>query len=346
MRPDELLIIAANEVISLLEGREKEIIQLVSEVYKAHEQGKSALPHSSFLRFPDSPLNRIIALPAFLGEPFNVAGIKWVASFPGNLQQGMDRASATLVLNSVATGRPEIFMDASIINGKRTAASAALAAQYLHTEQPLTGIGILGCGFINFEIVRFLTVVFPKVKRLVLYDLDESRAHFFKEKIQRQFKHIEEIILAKNVPTLLAETELISLATTVGTPYLTDISPLSKGSTLLNVSLRDLAPEIILQCDNVVDDADHVCRAQTSPHLAEQQVGHREFIRCSLAAILLDKEPARKADTDISIFSPFGLGILDIALAQWVAQLALDTGKGVRIPAFLPAPWMVHEESS
>jgi 2,3-diaminopropionate biosynthesis protein SbnB len=336
---DELLIITANEIISLLENREKEIMQLVGEAYKVHEQGESTLPHSSFLRFPNNNLNRIIALPAFLGGSFNIAGIKWVASFPGNLQHGIDRASATLVLNSLETGRPEVFMDASIINGKRTAASAALAAQYLHAEQKLTGVGVLGCGFINFEIVRFLIAAFPNLRRLVLYDLDSSRADFFKEKIRRHFEQIEEIDIVLNIPTLLAETELVSLATTVGTPYLTDISSLSKGGTILNISLRDLGPEVILQCDNVVDDVDHVCRAQTSPHLAEQQVGHRDFIRCSLAAILLGKEPARQTGTDISVFSPFGLGILDIALAQMVAKLAVETGKGVKIPSFLPEPW-------
>ncbi len=340
MKPGDLLILKGNEVISLLKGREKEIMQVVGEAYKVHEQGESALPHSSFLRFPDNNLNRIIALPAFLGGPFNVAGIKWVASFPGNLQQGIDRASATLVLNSVATGRPEVFMDASIINGKRTAASAALAARYLHADQNLTAVGLLGCGFINFEIARFLMATFPQLKRLVLYDIDTSRADFFKDKIHRQFEQIEEVSIAKDIPAMLSETELVSLATTVGTPYLADISPLSKGSTILNISLRDITPEIILQCDNVVDDVDHICRAQTSPHLAEQQVGNRDFIRCSLASILLGEEPARKNGTDISIFSPFGLGILDIALAQLVSNFAKESETGVRVPSFLPESWI------
>ncbi|RKZ93722.1 MAG: 2,3-diaminopropionate biosynthesis protein SbnB [Candidatus Parabeggiatoa sp. nov. 1] len=336
---DELLIVTGEEVRTLLDGREKDIIHVVGEAYKVHEQGESVLPHSSFLRFPDNNLNRIIALPAFLGGSFNVAGIKWVASFPENLQQGIDRASATLVLNSVATGRPEVFMDASIINGKRTAASAALAAQCLHADQKLTSAGLLGCGFINFEIGRFLIAVFPELKHMVLYDIDTNRADFFKEKIHQQFEQIEKVTIAKGIPAMLSETKLVSLATTVGTPYLADISPLQPGSTILNISLRDMTPEVILQGDNVVDDADHVCRAQTSLHLVEQQVGHRDFIRCSLASILLDKQPARKMSTDISIFSPFGLGILDIALAQLVSQFAKEAGKGMKVPSFLPESW-------
>jgi N-[(2S)-2-amino-2-carboxyethyl]-L-glutamate dehydrogenase len=340
MNQGDLLIITANEIISLLEGREQDVINMVSEAYQTHERGESTVPHSSFLRFPDDPLNRIIALPAFLGGSFNVAGIKWVASFPDNLKQGINRASATLVLNSMQTGQPEVFMDASIINGKRTAASAALAAQWLHADQKLTKVGLLGCGFINFEISRFLKVVFPQLNQMVLYDIDPKRATLFKEKIQQQFEQIKTVSVVNDIPTLLSQTELVSLATTVGTPYLADISSLQPGSTILNISLRDITPEIILQCDNVTDDIDHVCRAQTSPHLAEQQVGNRHFMRCSLGSILLGEQPARKAKTDISIFSPFGLGILDIALAQLVSKFAKETEKGMKVPSFLPESWI------
>ena len=72
----DILILKQQEIKSLLKGQEKEIMQVVQQAYELHDQGKSTLPHSSFLTFPDDARNRIIALPAYLGEPFNVAGIK------------------------------------------------------------------------------------------------------------------------------------------------------------------------------------------------------------------------------------------------------------------------------
>lgn len=335
MRNDDLLVLTGDEVASLMKGREPEVIAAVRSAYIAHRAGDSALPHSTFLRFPHDEENRIIALPAFLGDGQQVSGIKWVSSFPGNLRQGMSRASAVLVLNSCATGRPEALFEGSVISAKRTAASAALAARTLHPDPAPDNVGLIGNGVINFEIARFLRLLMPALKRFVLFDLDRARAESFGGAVKGALDPVE-VEIAADVETLLAICPVISFATTAARPYLHDLSPCRTGSTLLHVSLRDLAPEVILSCDNVVDDPDHVCRAQTSVHLAQEVAGGRHFIRCSLADVLVRAQPARPRPQAITVFSPFGLGVLDLAVGKLVLELARAAEVGTRIESFFP----------
>jgi N-[(2S)-2-amino-2-carboxyethyl]-L-glutamate dehydrogenase len=337
MRNDDILILKGSEINSLLAGQELRVIDIVRMAYEAHGRGESSLPHSTFLRFPDNPRDRIIALPAYLGGKRGLAGVKWVASFPGNLELGMDRASALVVLNSAQTGRPEAILEGSLISAKRTAASAALAAQWLHGGEKINCVGLVGCGPINFEISRFLLAIFPEIKRLVIYDLDLARAEHFKRKCQETFGELE-VEIAKEVKAALAYSSLISLATTASKPHIEDLSEVSPGSTILHISLRDLAPQIIISCDNVVDDIDHVCREQTSVHLAEQLTGDRGFLRCAIADVLMGKAASRRDAECIVVFSPFGLGVLDLAVADFVRKLGLAQGKGTMIDSFLPEP--------
>ena len=323
-----VLFVPGDDVAALLRNEEAAIVRAVHDAYEAHVGGDAMAPHSTFLRFPGGP-DRMIALPAYLGGRFRAAGIKWIASFPGNHAHGLERASGAIVLSSVTTGRPTAVLEGSIVSAKRTAASAAVAARALHHASEDLRLGLLGCGIVNFEVLRFLLHVWPELVAVRVYDVSAARTVRFVDSGAQAFPGVRFEVSA-DAHELLTESTLVSIATTAMEPHL---GSLGDGSlrTILNLSLRDLEPPLILASDNVVDDLDHVCRAETSVHRAERLVGHRGFIRCTLGDVLTGRAPTRPDYARPTIFSPFGLGILDIAVAQLVCERAATERRGLRL---------------
>ncbi|MGD2115915.1 MAG: 2,3-diaminopropionate biosynthesis protein SbnB [Acidobacteriota bacterium] len=334
---DDLLILRAGEVRELLAGREAELMDLVGRAYVLHGRGESSLPHSSFLRFPGDSVNRIIGLPAYLGDGLEAAGFKWIASFPGNVQRGMERASAVIVLSSCETGRPTAILEGSVISARRTAASAALAARELVGTVPPAEAGLVGAGLINREVARFLRVAFPDLRRFVIFDLAPERAAALADRLEADLPGVTAEV-AESLENLLARCPLTCFATTAGEPHVDDLSRCPEGATILHVSLRDLSPEAILAADNVVDDPDHVARARTSIHLTEQRTGSLDFVRATLAEVLEGTAPPKRDPKAVTVFSPFGLGVLDLALARRVVSLAKESRVGLPVSSFLPEP--------
>ena len=335
MSDNDVLIIGAAEVEAALKGRETHVIDAVQKAYETHCRGASSLPHSSFLRFPDSDKDRIICLPAYLGGDYQLAGVKWIASMPDNVARGMERASAVIILNDRVTGRPVAVMEGSIISKQRTAASAALASRVLAQGEPNT-IGFVGCGPINTSVAQFLTTVWPNTGRLVAFDLDSARAETFGVELLTRRPGLD-FHVAANLQELLKECSMVSFGTTAIKPYVDDLEASPAGATILHVSLRDLTADVVLSNHNIVDDLDHVNRAATSIHLASEQAGHTNFVHSSLGDLLLGKTKLPQRDGRKFIFSPFGLGVLDLAVADLVLNTVADEGDGVLVKSFLPA---------
>jgi len=282
---NDVLIIGASDVEAALKGREEDVLDAVQKAYETHSRGASSLPHSSFLRFPDSDKDRIICLPAYLGGDYQLAGVKWIASMPDNVSRGMERASAVMILNDRVTGRPAAVVEGSIISKQRTAASAALASRVLAAGEPKT-IGFVGCGPINACVAQFLLKVWPDVGSFVAFDLDPARAVVFGEALLKP-RPDADFRVSTSLHKLLSECPMVAFGTTAITPYVDDLEVCPAGATILHISLRDLSAGVILANHNIVDDLDHVNRAATSIHLASAQEGHTDFVHSSLGDILL-----------------------------------------------------------
>ena len=329
-----MLIIGASEVEAALKGREESVLVAVQKAYESHSRGASSLPHSSFLRFPDSDNDRIICLPAYLGDDSQLAGVKWIASMPGNVARGMERASAVMILNDRVTGRPRAVIEGSIISKQRTAASAALASKVLASAEP-NAIGFIGCGPINAAVAQFLTTVWPNVSRMMAFDLDPARAKAFGKALLAQ-RPGADFKAAASLDEVLSDCSMVAFGTTAVTPHVDDLDACPAGATILHISLRDLKAGAILSNHNIVDDLDHVNRAATSIHLASEQAGHTDFVHSSLGDILLGNANLPERDDRKVIFTPFGLGVLDLAVAGLVMKTLAEDGGGTLVKSFLP----------
>jgi N-[(2S)-2-amino-2-carboxyethyl]-L-glutamate dehydrogenase len=325
-------VISGTQVREILFGREKTVVDLVEQAYRLHGQGKTVNPPSYFLRFPDRPSSRIIALPASVGGAEPVDGLKWISSFPGNITEGLPRASAVLILNDPRTGYPIACLESSIISAARTAASAALAADALTRsgERP-TRIGFVGTGLIARFVHQYLVATGWQFRTVALHDLSARHAQGFRGYLARSTPD-SRVVVHERAEDLVRGCDLVVFATVAATPHVLDPAWFGHCPTVLHVSLRDLSPDVILASTNIVDDVDHCLKAQTSVHLAEQATGNRDFLQGTLYDVLTGA--ARTAPGRPVVFSPFGLGVLDLVVGRFVHE-ELRRGGGLDVvPGF------------
>ncbi|MFH9674910.1 2,3-diaminopropionate biosynthesis protein SbnB [Streptomyces sp. NPDC017405] len=318
-------VISGEQVTKALEGAEKQLVELVEETYRLHGAGDSVNPPSYFLRFPDRPTARIIALPASIGGSLRVDGLKWISSFPENVATGLPRASAVLILNDHDTGYPFACLESSVISATRTAASAALAADRLSRGRPRpTRVGFCGTGLIARYIHTFLARTGWTFEAIGVHDVSAASTGGFCGYL-RQSGATEPVTVHDSAEALIRSSDLVVFATVAGRPHVGDPDWFGHNPLVLHVSLRDLAPEVLLASANFVDDVEHCLKADTSPHLAEQLTGNRDFLDGTLDDVLQGRiAPPRDRPV---VFSPFGLGVLDLAVGSYVYDRVARAGQ-------------------
>lgn len=327
----EFAVISGAQVHEVLDGQEKLVVDLIESAYRLHGAGDTVNPPSYFLRFPDRPSSRIIALPASVGGDIAVDGLKWISSFPENVASGLPRASAILVLNDQRTGYPLACLESSIISATRTAASAALAADWLTRDRARPArLGIVGTGLIARYVHAYLAATGWTFDDVGVFDLNPLHAEGFSDYLGAAGQ--SPVTVHDSAEDLIRGSDLVVFATVAGEPHVHDPAWFDHNPLVLHVSLRDLSPEVILASTNVVDDVEHCLKANTSVHLAEQRTGDRDFLSGTLHDVLTGKVSLPK-DRPL-VFSPFGLGVLDLAVGKHVHDQLRDAGTLRTVPEF------------
>jgi len=322
-------VIGGKTIGMLLAESKLEIVDLIREAYRLHHAGRTINPDSYFLRFPDKPTARIIALTARIQADDDIAGIKWISSFPENRLVDKPRASAVVILNDMATGFPYACLEGSLISAARTAASAALAAELLHKETRAECLAVIGAGPIAATVVDFLLARGWNIGRVRVHDLVARRSEDFCARLRERGLVADP---ASTTADAVVDSDLVLFATTASKPHLDDPAMFTPAQSILHISLRDLGVPVIRSAFNVVDDVEHCMKAQTSVHLTEGATGGRDFVAGTIGDLISGSLAADQ--TKLRIFSPFGLGLLDLMLARFVYQKAVARGLAVVVDDF------------
>lgn len=302
------------------------VIAAVEKAVQLLRQGDYVQPLKPYLRY-GNPDNRIIAMPAFAGGEVYAAGIKWIASFPGNLERGLPRAHNVTVLNDPDTGRPVAVLQTAAISAIRTAAVSGLVlGRYMKARKPgPVKLALLGYGPIGRTHLRMCEAVLQEdIAEIRLFDIrgidPESVPAGLRDKTS----------ICAGWKEAYADADIILTCTVAGSRYI-DEKP-KKGGLLLHVSLRDYQAEALKGISRiVVDDWHEVCRENTDIELLAKEHGLAKEQTVSLAEAVSGKKRRIFSGRETVLFAPMGMALFDIAMASYYVGLAEERGVGIEL---------------
>ncbi|MBB6691804.1 2,3-diaminopropionate biosynthesis protein SbnB [Cohnella xylanilytica] len=303
-----------------------ELAETIRKTALLHGTEEIAQPLKPYLRFRD-PANRIIAMPAFVGGDVEACGIKWIASYPGNLGRGLPRAHSALVLNDPATGEPIAFIKGALISALRTAAvSAVMLDAWLKRRGAASfSAGIVGFGPIGRTHLSMLASLFgDRLDQVRLCDLRGVEESAIEDGLRDRTK------IVSGWREAYAESDVFLTCTTVGDGYI-DLPP-RPGTLLLNVSLRDYVEDCVKHLTAaVVDDWTEVCRENTVIERLHLHHGWTRERSVSLKEVLASNGLDRLPPDEPVFFNPMGMAAFDIAAASYYRNKALAMGIGIHL---------------
>jgi 2,3-diaminopropionate biosynthesis protein SbnB len=285
-------------------------------------------PIKLYLRYGDMR-NRIIAMPAYIGGARASAGLKWIASFPDNIKNGIDRAHSILILNEVDTGIPKALFNTSLISCIRTASvSGAVIDQYFksHKNEPSKMcFGIIGFGPVGQQHLEMIFNLFgEKIDRVFIFDL--IPIHGVIDKLTGKD---DKIIIATRWEEVFDQSDILITCTVAAERYINK-KP-RKGTLHLNVSLRDYHASFKENVEIMaVDNWEEVCRENTDIEIMHKEYSLQSEDVLDIVDVLCDEKLPDPSDK-VMMFNPMGMAIYDIAIGRYFLDLSDRENVGVEM---------------
>lgn len=311
--------------------------------------------------FPDDPQfegmpknaddRRFMAMPAYLGGKYQMAGMKWYGSNCENKASGLPRSILMMMLNDKDTGAPLALMSANLVSCYRTGAIPGVGAKYLARKDSET-VTIIGPGVMGRTCLLAFLSVCPKITTVKVKGRGQRSLHAFEEFVKKECPQIQQVIVCDSMEEAVKDSDIICVTSTapvkeIDFPYIAE-DWVKKGALICLPSAARFDDDFLInRCKKVVDNYKlyeawaeefpypsyemvQIIGSKFTDYLHEGRIQREDIV--DIADIINKKHPGRESDDEIIVYSVGGMPVEDIAWGGTVYRNALKEGIGVELP--------------
>lgn len=317
--------------------------------------------HGAQVIFPDDPQfegmpknaddRRFMAMPAYLGGKYQMAGMKWYGSNCENKASGLPRSILMMMLNDKDTGAPLALMSANLVSCYRTGAIPGVGAKYLAGKDSET-VTIIGPGVMGRTCLLAFLSVCPKITTVKVKGRGLRSLHAFEEFVKKECPQIQHVIVCDSMEEAVKDSDIICVTSTapvkeIDFPYIAE-DWVKKGALICLPSAARFDDDFLInRCKKVVDNYKlyeawaeefpypsyemvQIIGSKFTDYLHEGRIQREDIV--DIADIINKKHPGRESDDEIIVYSVGGMPVEDIAWGGTVYRNALKEGIGVELP--------------
>lgn len=323
--------------------------------------GENHNSHGCMITFPDNPKfpgmpknavdRRFMAMPAYLGGRYQMAGVKWYGSNVENKRKSLPRSILMMLLSDKDTGAPLALLSANLVSSYRTGGIPGVGAKYLARKDAST-VAIIGPGVMGKTSLSAFASVCPHLDTVKIKGRGQKSLDSFVAFVRNELPQIQHIVVCDTVEDAVRGSDIVSLTTTVKNDIAT--FPVIKeawvkpGALISMPSAANFDDDFLAKRCTLVVDHYQLYEAWEEeypyPTYEKMQIVGTKFtdlkhegkIRrediIDIADIITGKHPGRRSDDEIIVYSVGGMPVEDIAWGGTIYQNAKKMGIGVELP--------------
>ena len=294
----ELLVLDHDTILAAVSATAA--IDATRDAFLRHHRGDWIMPAKVYL--DSAPYGDFRAMPA-RGD--DLALLKWVTSFPGNIEHGLPTVSGVVCLSDRRTGVPLAVLDARAVTALRTGAVAAVASRAL-ARPDASSAGIVGCGLNGAWAARCLAAA--GYGPGVCFDPREEVAQALAAELGWTAGTLAEALECDIVATI-----------TPGAEVVVDADDLRPGHHLNMLGAdgfgkAEASIAAVTACELFCDEWEQAAHGGELAGAVAAGLVTRDAVT-PLGAVLAGEAPGRSGPDAMTLFDSTGLAIQDLAVA-------------------------------